>query len=210
MGSAMGVFSSPNLAGIMNSLPPDQRGAGAGMTNTFQNSSQVLSIGVFFSLIILGLAHSSRTPSTAGWSPRACQRRGPTGGLAAPGASLFAAFLGYNPIRDPARPVAQPPPPGPGQLSHRPQLLPHLISAPFDSGLSEAFTFAVVACLVAAAASWLRGGQYHHGQESAPPAGGKSTAEDAEGEALPAPGSGERRVGVGSGSPDRILSGAGS
>ena len=58
MGTAMGVFSSPNLAGIMNSLPPDQRGAGAGMTSTFQNSSQVLSIGVFFTLIILGLARS--------------------------------------------------------------------------------------------------------------------------------------------------------
>ncbi|MDA8286306.1 MAG: MFS transporter, partial [Actinomycetota bacterium] len=58
MGLGMGIFSAPNMAGIMNSLPPDQRGAGAGMVTTFQNSAMVLSIGVFFTLIILGLSSS--------------------------------------------------------------------------------------------------------------------------------------------------------
>src|ERR1700744_5122327 len=57
-GIGMGLFASPNRAGIMNSLPPDQRGVGAGMSATFQNSAMVLSIGIFFSLIILGLAGS--------------------------------------------------------------------------------------------------------------------------------------------------------
>ena len=54
----MGLFASPNSAGVMNSLPPDQRGAGAGMLATFQNSASVLSIGVFFTLMILGLSSS--------------------------------------------------------------------------------------------------------------------------------------------------------
>src|SRR6202046_5078180 len=55
-GIGMGLFASPNRAGIMNSLPADRRGVGAGMSATFQNSSMVLSIGIFFSLIILGLS----------------------------------------------------------------------------------------------------------------------------------------------------------
>jgi MFS family permease len=57
-GIGMGLFASPNRAGIMNSLPPDRRGVGAGMSATFQNSAMVLSIGIFFTLIILGLASS--------------------------------------------------------------------------------------------------------------------------------------------------------
>ncbi|HLH15096.1 MAG TPA: MFS transporter, partial [Solirubrobacteraceae bacterium] len=60
-GASMGMFASPNRAGVMNSLPPGDRGAGGGMNQTFQNSAQVLSIGVFFTLMILGLA--SKLPS---------------------------------------------------------------------------------------------------------------------------------------------------
>jgi MFS family permease len=55
-GLSMGAFASPNRAGIMNSLPPEHRGAGGGMNSTFQSSAQVLSIGIFFSLMISGLA----------------------------------------------------------------------------------------------------------------------------------------------------------
>ncbi|MGH3832145.1 MAG: MFS transporter, partial [Pseudonocardiaceae bacterium] len=51
-GIGMGLFAAPNRAAIMNSLPPHQRGVGAGMSTTFQNSAMVLSIGVFFSLMI--------------------------------------------------------------------------------------------------------------------------------------------------------------
>ncbi len=166
MGTAMGIFSSPNLAGIMNSLPPDQRGAGAGMLSTFQNSAQVLSIGVFFTLIVLGLArslpHSLYNGLVAQGVPSAAAHRAAS---LPPVASLFAAFLGYNPIRTllgssltglPANRV--------DYLTGR-SFFPHLISGPFASGLSEAFTFAVVACLIAAGASWLRGGKYHHGDE---------------------------------------------
>ena len=58
----MGLFIAPNQTGIMNSLPADQRGAGAGMAATFNSSAQVLSIGIFFTLMILGL--SATLPST--------------------------------------------------------------------------------------------------------------------------------------------------
>jgi len=163
MGLGMGVFSSPNLAGVMNSLPPDQRGAGAGMLTTFQNSAQVLSIGVFFTLIILGLASS--LPGALyhglvaqGLSQAAAHRAASL----PPVASLFAAFLGYNPIKTlvgsslnalPAKKAAF--------LTGR-GFFPSLIDHPFHSGLAEAFTFAVAACLVAALASWMRGAKFHY------------------------------------------------
>jgi MFS family permease len=186
MGTAMGVFSSPNLAGIMNSLPPDQRGAGAGMTSTFQNSSQVLSIGVFFTLIILGLArslpHTLYNGLVAQGVPAAAARQA---AALPPVASLFAAFLGYNPIRTLlGSSLATLPADRANYLTGR-SFFPHLISAPFESGLSEAFTFAIVACLVAAAASWLRGGKYHHSDREAsaaiPASGAPSPASAAAG-----------------------------
>src|SRR5205807_4253751 len=98
-GLAMGLFAAPNQTGIMNSLPPDQRGVGAGMAGTFMNSSMVLSIGIFFSLIIIGL--SSTLP---GVIYHGLATHGVPQAYAArvahlpPVGSLFAAFLGYNPM----------------------------------------------------------------------------------------------------------------
>ena len=167
MGCAMGIFSSPNLAGVMNSLPPDQRGAGAGMLTTFQNSAMVLSIGVFFTLIILGLSsslpHSLFTGLVAQGVPPAAAHK-----VAAlpPVASLFASFLGYNPMHQLLGPTLAHLPAGKASYLTGRSFFPRLISSPFHAGLVEAFTFALVACLVAAAASWLRGGKYHHGDEA--------------------------------------------
>ncbi len=164
VGSGMGLFASPNQAGIMNSLPANRRGAGAGMATTFQNSALVLSIGIFFSLMILGLA--STLPATldhglvAQGVPRADAARIshlPPVGL------LFASFLGYNPMQQLLGPVLP-------HLSHAHATyltgrtyFPQLMSKPFSDGLHEAFDFAIAACLVAAGASWLRGGKYVHG-----------------------------------------------
>jgi len=158
-GISMGMFASPNRAGVMNSLPARDRGVGGGMNQTFQNSAQVLSIGIFFTLMILGLA--ATLPETL------------MGGLQAHGVAhataerlahlppvsiLFAAFLGYNPIQHLL---------GPGALhalsAHDqaaltgPSFFPNLISGPFQDGLHAAFMFAIAACLVAAAASLMRG-----------------------------------------------------
>jgi MFS family permease len=162
-GIGMGLFASPNRAGIMNSLPADRRGVGAGMSATFQNSAMVLSIGIFFSLIILGLSSSLSTHLFTGLTaqgvPAADASR-----LAhlPPTAVMFAALLGYNPIQMllgsaltklPASHVAY-------LTGH--SFFPSLISAPFQSGLHIAFDFAIVACLIAAVASLLRGKQYIH------------------------------------------------
>jgi MFS family permease len=166
-GISMGMFASPNRAGVMNSLPPGERGAGGGMNQTFQNSAQVLSVGIFFTLMIFGLASSLPAAMAGG-----LQAHGLSAGVAhrvagAPPISiLFAAFLGYNPIQQLVGPHAL------GALSTHAQAVltgqaffPHLISAPFRDGLDAAFTFAIVACLIAAAASMLRGGHYSYAEE---------------------------------------------
>jgi len=166
-GVSMGMFASPNRAAVMNSLPSGDRGAGGGMNQTFQNSAQVLSVGIFFTLMILGLA--SQLPHAMATGLEAHGVPGTVAGHVAhlpPVSILFAAFLGYNPIQHLVGPAVLAHLPGAGQalLAGR-SFFPHLISAPFRSGLHAAFAFAIVACLVAAIASWSRGGSYVH-QES--------------------------------------------
>ena len=138
------------------------------MNSTFQSSAQVLSIGIFFTLMILGF--SAILPATLahglmqhGVAPAVAAR---VGGLSAVSV-LFAAFLGYNPVENLV---------GADVLNHlsagdRAELTGHwffsdLISKPFHAGLTEAFIFATVVCLVAAAASWSRGGQYIHDDQT--------------------------------------------
>jgi MFS family permease len=161
MGLSMGAFASPNRAGVMNSLPAQHRGAGGGMNQTFQNSAQVLSIGIFFTLMIVGL--SATLPHSLATGLRA---HGVSAGVATrvshlpPVSVLFAAFLGYNPARELIGPhvLATLPPHDAATIRGR-GFFPHLIAAPFHSGLREAFAFAIAACLVAALASWSRGGR---------------------------------------------------
>ena len=99
-GIGMGLFASPNRAGIMNSLPPEQRGVGAGMSATFQNSAMVLSIGIFFSLIIFGLAGTLPQAMTHGLVAQGLPHADAARIAALPPVSImFAALLGYNPIK---------------------------------------------------------------------------------------------------------------
>lgn len=170
MGLSMGAFASPNRAGVMNSLPPGDRGAGGGMNGTFQNSAQVLSIGIFFTLVILGLASTLPTSLVSGLTLQGVPSKVAASIAHLPPVSvLFAAFLGYNPMKVLLGPkVLRALPP-----SHQEKLVgraffPHLISAPFASGLHEAFTFAIIACLVAAVASFSRGKRYVHHATPAP------------------------------------------
>ena len=162
-GIGMGLFASPNRAGIMNSLPADRRGVGAGMSATFQNSAMVLSIGIFFSLIILGLSSSLSshlfTGLTAQGVPAADASR-----LAhlPPTAVMFAALLGYNPIQMLLGSALTKLPAANAAFLTGHSFFPSLISAPFQAGLDIAFDFAIVACLVAAVASLLRGKRYVH------------------------------------------------
>jgi hypothetical protein len=163
-GIGMGLFASPNSAGVMNSLPPSQRGAGAGMLATFMNSASVLSIGVFFTLMIVGLAsglpHALQSGLVAHGVPASDAHRVST---LPPVATLFASFLGYNPMQTLLGPhvLGSLPASQAHELTGR-SFFPQLISGPFHSALVYAFVFATVACVVAAVASLLRGGKYHH------------------------------------------------
>ena len=178
MGLSMGCFASPNRAGVMNSLPAEHRGAGSGMNTTFQNSAQVLSIGIFFSLMIVGLASSLPANLYHG-----LVAQGVPVSVSArishlpPVSTLFAAFLGYNPVQHLVGPAVL----GHVSAAQRAVLtghgfFPKLISAPFREGLHAAFDFAIVACLVAAAASWTRGGRYVHSDEPLDDATGEPSA----------------------------------
>jgi MFS family permease len=174
----MGLFIAPNQTGIMNSLPANQRGAGAGMAATFNASAQVLSIGIFFTLMILGLAatlpvallHGLEAHGVPAATANRVSHLPPVG-------SLFAAFLGYNPMATLL---------GPAALHHLTtaqahyltgrSFFPHLISIPFGHGLQKAFDFAAAVCIVGAVASLLRGGKFHYTE----PDGSPSPVEPAE------------------------------
>jgi MFS family permease len=162
-GIGMGLFASPNRAGIMNSLPPERRGVGAGMSATFQNSAMVLSIGIFFSLIILGLASSLPSSLLHGLTAQGVPAADATR-LAhlPPTAIMFAALLGYNPIQMLLGPVLTRLPAGHAAYLTGHSFFPSLISGSFAHGLDVAFDFAIAACLIAAIASLLRGKRYVH------------------------------------------------
>jgi MFS family permease len=157
-GFGSGLFTSPNRAEMMNSVPADQRGAASGMIATFQNTAFVLSIGVFFTLMVAGLSSKLPTAMSSGLIAQ-----GVPAGAAnqishlPPIGVLFASFLGYNPMQQLLGPL----------LAHLStahaayvvgrQFFPQLITAPFKDGLGVAFAFAGGACVVAAVASALTG-----------------------------------------------------
>jgi MFS family permease len=170
IGSAMGLFAAPNQTGIMNSLPPDARGSGAGMAATFQNAASVLSIGVFFSLVIVGLSSTLPAVLYHGLTSHGVSQSAASQvSHLPPVGSLFASFLGYNPIHTLLA----------SELPHLPhataayltghRFFPTLVSQPFAKGIHTVFFFAAGCCLVAAVASWLRGGKYYHQEPAVEP-----------------------------------------
>jgi MFS family permease len=166
-GIAMGLFASPNRAAVMNSLPRGDRGVGGGMNQTFQNSAQVISIGIFFTLLIVGLSSTLTSTLSSGLQAHGVSAAAAHHAAGVPPISvLFAAFLGYNPIQHLVGPhaLASLSPDQQAALTGH-SFFPHLIAGPFSDGLTAAFSFAIVACLVAAGASLLRGGRYHHAEE---------------------------------------------
>ena len=179
----MGLFSAPNAAGIMNSVPAKQRGAASGMLATFQNSGFVLSIGIFFTLMIAGLAATLPTTLTHGLVAQGVPHAVAVKiGSLPPVGSLFAAFLGYNPVAQLLGPT--------GVLAHMSanhvavltgkQFFPELISGPFHHGLEIVFSTAIVLLVIAAGVSLLRGGRYvyeEHEVAGEPESAGKAALE---------------------------------
>jgi len=158
VGFSMGMFAAPNTSAVMNSLPEHQRGAGSGMLNTFQNSAAVLSMGFFFTVITIGLA--ARLPQalikglTAQGVPHAAAA---AASHVPPIGSLFAAFLGINPLKEILSPAVLASHAVNSHVLLSQGFFPDLISGPFAHGLRLAFLMAAVACFIGALFSWLRG-----------------------------------------------------
>ncbi|NNN14753.1 MAG: MFS transporter [Acidimicrobiaceae bacterium] len=159
-GLSQGVFASPNRAAVMNSLPPSARGVGGAMNSTFQNSAQVFSIGIFFSLMIAGLSRTLPGTLRQGLVSHGVSLAVADKIASLPPVSvLFSALLGFNPVQKllGTKVLASLPSVDRTALIGK-SFFPKLISLPFQSGLREAFIFAVVACIIAAAVSLFRGG----------------------------------------------------
>ncbi|MCW2754710.1 MAG: transporter [Marmoricola sp.] len=166
-GIGSGLFSAPNTTAIMNSVPAHERGAASGIRGTVFNSGSSLSIGVFFSLMVVGLANVLPRTLTNGLTGQGVSHHvaAQIGGLP-PVGSLFASFLGYNPIKSLLGPT--------GELTTLPkknvdtltgkEFFPHLMSDPFHHGLVIVFLAAALMMVIAAIASWSAGGRYVHAE----------------------------------------------
>ena len=153
-----GLFAAPNTSLVMSSVPASMRGAASGMRATFQNAGQVLSIGVFFSLMVAGLANSLPSTLSSGLTGQGVPAA--TAEQVAqlpPVGTLFAAFLGYNPIGELLGPqvLGALPPANAARLTGL-EFFPHLISEPFHDGLVIVFWLAIGMAVVGAAASLVR------------------------------------------------------
>ena len=161
-GLSMGMFMAPNTAAIMNSLPPKHRGAGSGMRATLMNVGSPISMAVIFTLMVIGLNASMPAALYNGLVqngiPSAVAHQVSS---APPVGYLFAAFLGYNPLATmiPASVLNALPAQQAAAVTSR-AFFPQLILTAFHHGLVEVLIFAIVMCLIGAAASWVRGGKY--------------------------------------------------
>ncbi|WP_370367735.1 MFS transporter [Catenulispora sp. GP43] len=167
-GIGQGMFSAPNTSAIMGSVPPDQRGVASGMRATFQNSGTALSIGLFFSLMITGLAGT--LPHTLGTGLQAQGVPADTAHQVAglpPVSTLFATFLGNNPISHLLAPsgVLHTLPAHNVQTLTGDRFFPELVSGPFHHGLVIVFSAAAAMSLVGALASVLRGRHHQAGPD---------------------------------------------
>ena len=168
LGCGSGLFASPNTSAIMSSVPPDTRGASSGMRATFQNGASLVSIGLFFSVVVAGLAATLPNTLYTGLTKNGV----PTSAAnqiahLPPTAALFGAFLGYNPIQQllPTPVLQAISAPDRATLLGK-NFFPQLISAPFMDGLHLVFYVSAAMCLIAAAASLLRGKQVIYPQDT--------------------------------------------
>lgn len=160
-GLGMGIFTSPNTAEVMSSVPANQRGVASGMRATLMNGGMALSIGIFFSLMIAGLSGTLPNAMNSG-----LRGQGIPADIAQhlantpPVGSLFATFLGYNPFKEMISPSVLSQPGVNGSTITGETFFPHLISGPFHSGLIAVFICAAVMLLLGSIASWFAKGDY--------------------------------------------------
>ena len=195
-GVGSGLFASPNTSAIMSAVPARHRGSASGMRSTFQNSGMALSIGIFFSLMIAGLASSLPRALTSGLTAQGVPTSVATQVSHLPPVStMFAALLGYNPVQNLLAPY--------GVLSKLPashvavltgrQFFPQLISAAFHHGLVIVFTAAAIMSLAGALVSLLRGKQFYYDDEAPSVPGTKTISPNGPG---PSPAAGDSPAGA--------------
>jgi EmrB/QacA subfamily drug resistance transporter len=168
VGASFGIFAAPNSAAVMNSLPRQYRGVGSGMRSTFQNAGSPLSLGIFFSIMVVVLSNSL---------PGAIQNGLIGGGVPVqaatqashipPTGALFAAFLGYNPMESLLSPavVSQLNPAAQANLLGT-HFFPSIIASPFMDSLRVVFWFSAFLSVLGAVCSWLRGSKRFVYEES--------------------------------------------
>jgi MFS family permease len=209
-----GLFAAPNTSIIMSSVPADARGAASGMRATFQNAGMVLSMGVFFSLMVAGLSGSLPHTLSSGLTAQGVPAQAAHAVAQLPPVGvLFAAFLGYNPIQSllGGTILGHLPAANAAHLTGR-EFFPHLISPPFHDGLSVVFSLAIAMSLAAAAASLIRDRTRPRPAPAAAPSAPASTAHTAHGNAPaePVAGSWSRPDATGSGNASAAVPSSGS
>ena len=188
-GVGSGLFASPNTSAIMSAVPARHRGSASGMRSTFQNSGMALSIGIFFSLMIAGLASSLPRALTSGLTAQGVPASVATHVSHLPPVStMFAALLGYNPVQNLLAPygvLSKLPAHNVAALTGR-QFFPHLISAAFHHGLVIVFTAAAIMSLAGALVSLLRGKQFYYDDQAPSVPSSKTISPNGVGSSSPA------------------------
>jgi len=169
-GIGSGLLAAPNAAAIMNSVPASERGAASGVRATGMNAGMVLSMGGFFTLMAIGLASKLPASMYSGLTALGVHSDAAhTISQTPPVGTLFAAFLGDNPIAQLMGAVdpAQLRPGGGADVAtltgHT--FFPHLISDAFHHGLVVAFSASLVLLLIAIVASAMRGKHFIHADQ---------------------------------------------
>ncbi len=165
----MGLFASPNSAAIMNALPAEYRGVGSGMRSTFSNAGSMLSMGLFFSIMIAGLAQKLPQALQSGLTEHGVPLAGAIKvSQLPPTSSLFAALLGYNPLQNLLQQfgILQKMPVSQAKFVIGQKFFPSLIGPTFMHGLKLAFAVSLTISLVAAIVSIFRGQRYVHVEET--------------------------------------------
>jgi EmrB/QacA subfamily drug resistance transporter len=164
MGAGMGFFSAPNTSQIMGSVPADQRGAAAGMRTMILNAGMTASQAIFFTIVIASLSKNLGPAllagaGQAGLPPDLAQRVASL----PPGAAIFAAMLGYDPVSHliPASLLATLPP-GIAARVTDPHFFAGLLAQPFVTGIRVALLACVAMAVLAGVASALRGQDRRH------------------------------------------------
>jgi len=166
MGLGNGMFGAPNIAAIMNSVPPEDRGVASGMRSMLQNSGMVISMALFFTIVIISLTRLFPPELAISLADTGAPNLIVPMSVIPPTGALFAAFLGYNPVQAilitlPHSVVASISPATIKILTGT-TWFPTTLARAFMPSLRISFYIGAIISLVAAVLSFMRGPKYVH------------------------------------------------